>query len=299
MARVLIGGGSGFVGGFLSDALAQDGHEVAHLSRQARPDAQYTTYAWDVAAQTIDEAAVEGTDYIINLAGTGIADARWTASRKKLIISSRTQSTQLLADCLQKTGHRPQLYLAASAIGFYGDRGEKAVDEQSPAGQGFLSESCVAWENSTQAIADLGIPLFINRTGIVLHPSGGALEKMLLPLNFFISNYFGHGQQWYSWIHMQDIVGVFRYAIQQQLTGIYNGVAPHPVRNKDLAAALPKAKGKAAALLPVPAFALQAALGEMSHTILDSCKVSAEKIVMAGYPFQFPNLATALEDLIR
>lgn len=298
MARILIGGGSGFVGGFLSKALAAAGQEVTHLSRSKRPDATYPTYQWDVVKQTIDEEAVLAADYIINLAGAGIADARWTDKRKQLIISSRTQSTRLLAETLKKTGHRPQLYLSSSAIGFYGHRGEAAVDEDSPAGQGFLSESCVAWEESTQAIAELGIPLFINRSGIVLHPSGGAMQKMLLPLHFFMSNYFGDGKQWYSWIHMDDLVGIFQHAIQQQLTGIYNGVAPHPVRNKTLAQELPRAKGKAALVLPAPAFALQLALGEMSHTILDSCKVSAAKITATGYTFQQPNIAAALSDLL-
>ncbi len=298
MARILIGGGSGFVGGFLSKALAAEGHEVTHLSRSTRPDAPYPTYQWDVAKQTIDEEAVTAADYIINLAGAGIADSCWTDKRKQLIISSRTGSTRLLADTLKKTGHRPKLYLSSSAIGFYGHRGETAVDEDSAAGRGFLSESSVAWEESTQAITDLDIPLFINRTGIVLHPSGGALQKMLLPLHFFMSTYFSDGQQWYSWIHMDDIVGIFQYAIQQQLTGTYNGVAPHPVRNKTLAQELPRAKGKAALVLPAPAFALRLALGEMSHTILDSCKVSAAKISAAGYTFQQPNIAGALSDLL-
>lgn len=298
MARILIGGGSGFVGGFLSKALASDGHEVNHLSRSPSPNASYPTFRWDVAKQTIEEEAVMTADYIINLAGAGIADARWTNKRKQLIISSRTQSTRLLADTLKKTGHRPRLYLSASAIGFYGHRGETAVDEDSPAGQGFLSESCAAWEESTKAIAQLGIPLFINRTGLVLHPSGGALQKMLLPLHFFMSNYFGNGKQWYSWIHIDDIVGIFQYAIQQQLTGIYNGVAPHPVRSKTLARELPRAKNKAALVLPIPAFALQLALGEMSHTVLDSCKVSAAKISAAGYTFRQPNIAAALSDLL-
>lgn len=299
MARILIGGGSGFVGGFLSKALAAEGHEVAHLSRSAPINSPYPSYQWDIRKQIINEDAVVAADYIINLAGAGIADAPWSQKRKQLIISSRTQSTRLLAETLKKTGHRPKLYLSSSAIGFYGHRGETAMDEDSPAGQGFLPESCIAWEESTQAIAEMGVPLFINRTGIVLHPSGGALQKMLLPLHFFLSNYFGNGKQWYSWIHINDLVGIFQYAIQQQLTGVFNAVAPHPVRNKTLAQELPRAKGKAALVLPVPAFMLQLALGEMSHTILDSCKVSAAKISDAGYTFQQPNIREALLDLLN
>ncbi|MEM9835295.1 MAG: TIGR01777 family oxidoreductase [Bacteroidota bacterium] len=298
MATILIGGGSGFVGGFLSQALAEQGHEVLHLSRKARPDAPYKTYRWDVATGTIDEAAVTRADYIFNLAGAGIADQRWTPKRKQLIISSRTESTRLIAKTLQQTGHRPKQYLSASAIGFYGDRGEEAVDENSPAGTGFLAESTQAWEESVESIKALGIPTFINRTGIVLHPSGGAMEKMVLPLNFFTSTYFGDGQQWYSWIHMDDIVGIFCYAMEHQLTGVYNGVAPHPVRNKTLAAELPKAKGRFAAVLPAPAFTLKTVFGEMSATILGSSKVSAAKIIDAGYTFKFPTLPAALKDLL-
>lgn len=298
MANILIGGGSGFVGGFLSAALAAKGHQVNHLSRSARPDAKYPTYQWDVSKGTIDEAAVGRADYLINLAGAGIADARWTKKRKALIIQSRTESTRLLANTLEKTGHRPQLYLSASAIGYYGNSGEQAVDEDSAPGSGFLSESTQAWEASVKSIAALGVPVFINRTGIVLHPAGGAMQKMVIPLHFFVSTYFGNGQQWYSWIHMDDIVGMYVYAIEQQLTGIYNGVSPHPARNKTIAQQLPKAKGKPALVLPAPEFALKLVLGEMSDTILGSSKVSAEKMLEAGYVFKFPTLKGALEDLM-
>lgn len=298
MANILIGGGSGFVGGFLSDALAEQGHEVSHLSRSARPDAKYPTYQWDVFKGTIDEAAVGRADYLINLAGAGIADARWTKKRKELIIKSRTESTRLLAKTLKKLNHQPILYLSASAIGYYGDSGEVGVDEDSAPGSGFLSESTIAWEASVKSIETLGIPVFINRTGIVLHPKGGAMQKMTIPLNFMMSAYFGDGQQWYSWIHMDDIVGTYTYAIEQQLTGIYNGVSPHPARNKTIAAELPKANDSFAMVMPAPAFVLKLALGKMSDTILGSSKVSAEKIIEAGYKFKFPTLSGALKDLM-
>ncbi|PHI21557.1 TIGR01777 family protein [Lewinellaceae bacterium SD302] len=299
MANILIGGGTGFVGGFLSKALRDRGHEVAHLSRTENLDAEFPAYHWDIKKQSIDETAVGRADYLINLAGAGIADARWTEKRKKIIIDSRVNSTKLLADTLQKIDHRPKLYLSASAIGYYGDSGEQLVDESSPAGDGFLSESCVAWEDSTRAISALGIPLFINRTGIVLHPDGGAMQKMVLPLSFYTSTYFGDGRQWYSWIHMDDIVGIYLHAIEQHLTGTYNGVAPNPARNKEIAEALPKANDQVAAVLPAPAFTLKLALGEMSHTILDSCNVSAKKIEDAGYEFSQPELMKALQHLLK
>lgn len=298
MANVLIGGGTGFVGGFLSRALRRAGHQVAHLSRTRNLNAEFPAHHWDIAKGEIDAEAVGRADYVINLAGAGIADARWTDSRKRIIIDSRVESTRLLARTFAELDHRPKLYLSASAIGYYGDSGEPIVDENSPPGDGFLSESCVAWEQSTAAVSELGIPVFINRTGLVLHPDGGALQKMLIPLGFFNSTYFGDGQQWYSWIHMDDIVGIYLHAIEQNLTGVYNGVAPKPARNKTLAQALPEAAGKTAVVTPAPAFVLKLAFGEMSHTILDSCRVSAEKTQAAGYDFKYPELMPALEDLL-
>jgi hypothetical protein len=299
MANVLIGGGTGFVGGFLSRALREKGHEVAHLSRTRNLEAEFPAHHWDIKAGTIDEEAVGKADYIINLAGAGIADDRWSERRKKVIIDSRVNSTHLLADTLKKLDHQPKLYLSASAVGYYGDSGEELVDENSPSGAGFLSESCRLWEASVERIAELGIPVFINRTGIALHPDGGALEKMLLPLKVRTSSYFGDGRQWYSWIHMTDLVDIYVYAIEHELHGIYNGVAPEPARNKALAEALPVAAGIAAAILPAPSFALKLALGEMSHTILDSCRASADKILSDGFSFQHPALAGALKNLLR
>ncbi|THH40627.1 TIGR01777 family oxidoreductase [Neolewinella litorea] len=298
MAVVLIGGGSGFVGMHLSRRLRRDGHEVRHLSRSPRPDGPFATYLWDVAAGTIDEAAFRGVDFIINLAGAGIADARWTDERKRLIISSRTESTRLLAATLARLELRPALYLSASAVGYYGDRGDEILTETARPGTGFLSESCVAWEASVEDITRLGIPTFINRTGIVLHPDAGALQKMLIPLNVWTSTYFGDGRQYYSWIHIEDIVGIYAYAVEHRLTGIYNGCSPNPVRNRHFAEALGPALQKNALVLPAPEAALKLALGEMRHTVLDSVRCSAAKIESAGYRFVYPELSQALEQLV-
>ncbi|MBC6994859.1 TIGR01777 family oxidoreductase [Neolewinella lacunae] len=298
MATILIGGGTGFIGMHLSRRLRSLGHQVRHLSRTADRSADFPAYHWDVAAGKIDDAAFDGVEYVINLAGAGIADAHWTARRKQLIIDSRTQSTALLASTLGRLQLRPRLYLSASAIGFYGDRGNDLMRESDSPGTGFLSKSCVLWEESTEAIRGLGIPLFINRTGIVLHPEGGALQKMLLPLHARVSTYFGDGAQYYSWIHLDDIVNIYAYAIEHGLTGVYNGTAPEPVTNKVLAAALGPAAGKSALLLPAPSFALKLAMGEMSHTVLDSCRCSAAKVQAAGFEFAHPELEGALRDLL-
>lgn len=300
MSRVLIGGGTGLIGRHLSELLEREGYQVNHLSRQRRPDARFPTYQWDVKAQTIDDAAIEGVDYVINLAGAGIADARWTDRRKKIIIDSRTDSTRLLKDSFERLGHVPRAYLSASAVGYYGDRGDQVLHEDDPPGQGFLSESCILWEN---AISEVGLVVprtVVMRTGIVLSTRGGALEKMLLPLKGFISTYFGDGSQYYSWIHIDDLCRAYLYALRNEsIAGTFNGVAPHPVTNKQLAEALPQAADKKALVVPAPAFALKLVLGELSHTVLDSSRCSAEKLLDAGFSFSFPELVPALRDLMR
>lgn len=300
MSRVLIGGGTGLIGRHLSEVLAREGYEVNHLSRQARPGAKFKTYQWDVKAQTIDDAAITGVDYVINLAGAGIADARWTERRKRLIIDSRTESTRLLKDSFARLDHYPRAYLSASAIGYYGDRGSDWLHEDDPPGQGFLSKSCILWENAISEVAQVVPRTFVLRTGIVLSTRGGALEKMLLPLKGFLSTYFGSGEQYYSWIHIDDICQAYLHALRDEsLSGIYNGVAPEPVTNKQLAKALPTAADKPALVVPAPALALKLALGEMSHTVLDSTRCSADKLTAAGFDFAHPELTPALTDLLR
>lgn len=298
MATILIGGGTGFIGKHLSKRLQALGHEVRHLSRSARPDSPFKTFVWDVEKQAIDDAAFTDVDYVFNLAGAGIVDKRWTEARKQVIINSRVNSTGLLAAAFARLGIKPKLYLSASAIGYYGDRGSEWLQEDASPGEGFLTKSCVLWEESAEEVARLGIPVFINRTGIVLHPKEGALQKMLIPLHFFVSTYFGNGSQYYSWIHIDDMVETYVFAIEQQLEGIYNGVAPIPVSNKKLAAALGPAKGKPALVLPAPAFAMKLAMGEMSHTVLDGARCSAEKMLDAGFTFQHPEIDGALSDLL-
>ena len=299
MSTILIGGGTGFVGSFLCRRLRRDGHEVRILTRSPKRDAEFPMFRWDILNNEIDDQAFNGVDVIVNLTGAGIADKRWSEDRKLVIINSRTQSTRLLAETITRLQLKPDLYVSASAIGFYGDRGERLLTEQDESGEGFLSKSCVLWEEAAREIEALGHPTFINRTGIVLHPDHGALQKMLLPLNAFTSTYFGDGQQYYSWIHVEDLVDLYAYAIEHRLTGIYNGTAPNPVRNKHFAEALPLAMDKRAIVISAPVPALKLALGEMSHTVLDSARCSAEKIQGAGFRFTYPELSQALGQLLR
>ncbi|MEZ4985827.1 MAG: TIGR01777 family oxidoreductase [Saprospiraceae bacterium] len=298
MAIVLIAGGSGLVGSRLSEILVSRGHEVRHFSRSS--EGKYRTYVWNIEQQTYDEAALKGVTHVVHLAGAGIADARWTDARKDLIIKSRTESTLLLRKAIAAHGTEVQAYIASSAIGYYGDRGNQLLHETDAPGAGFLSESVLAWETAIQEIPNtLQLPTLIVRTGIVLSTQGGALPKMLLPLNLLTSTYFGDGQQWYSWIHIDDICGLLLKGIEDAaFKGVFNGVSPQPVRNKTLAQALIDATAKPAVLLPAPTFALKIALGEMSHTVLDSCKVSAEKATQHGYHFQYPEIVSALKDVL-
>ena len=300
MKNVLIAGGTGLLGLRLSRILRGGGYTVSHLSRSPNPDAEFPAYAWDIAKGTIDSAAFNQADYIINLAGSGIADKRWTASRKRDIIDSRTQSTFLLKKYLQNSTHTVKAYISASAIGFYGERGNELVSESSPKGSGFLAESTAAWENAVKEVERTGIRTVTIRIGVVLSTQGGALEKMLLPFTLRTGVYFGNGEQWFSWIHIEDLCNIFVWAIEnEKAKGVYNAVAPTPLSNHDLTEAIATAKGGGYLLMPAPAFGLRIAMGEMADVVLSSAKVSSQKIQQEGFKFKFSEAVAALEDLFE
>jgi uncharacterized protein (TIGR01777 family) len=301
MPNVLIAGGSGLVGSRLSQLLSESGYQVRHLSRRAPADAPYPTFRWDLDQGWIDESALRDIDFVVNLAGAGVADKRWTTRRKALITSSRTQSARLLGRYIQQMDIVPRAYLSASAIGYYGNSGEKLMKEDDQQGSGFLADSTAAWE---AAIEETGRPAGMRvtafRIGLVLSTRGGALPQLLLPLRFFIGVYFGHGRQWYSWIHIDDLCRMFIWAMESEgLSGKYNAAAPRPMRNKAFTRELIAALGRPALLAPAPVFALRLVLGEMADAVLWSQRISAEKILAAGFTFQFPELRPALEDVLR
>lgn len=300
MKTVLIAGGTGLIGQRLSQILREQGYDVLHLSRAAKPDAEFPAFAWDLEKNTIDENAVQRADVVINLAGAGIADGRWTEKRKQVIIESRVKSANLLLQTFQKLNKKPQAYLSSAAIGYYGNRGDEMMTEDANPGKGFLTESCLEWEKSIEAVAATGIRTVGLRIGVVLSKKGGALEKMLIPLNFFVSTYFGNGQQWYSWVHIDDVCRMFLFAIEkEQLNGFYNAVAPNPARNKEFAKKLGQASGRPALVLPVPAFLLRLIFGEMADTILFSTRVSSQKAERTGFEFRYPHLVEALKDILK
>lgn len=300
MPKVLIAGGSGLIGQRLSQLLSEKSYAVAHLSRRRRADYPYELYQWDVDKQEIDVAAVEGADYIINLAGAGIVDKRWTNQRKKVIIESRTESTRLLLKAIKECQHKPKAYISGSAIGYYGDRGNELLTETSPAGKDFLAESTTAWEAAVQEVAETGIRTAYIRIGIVLSTQGGALPKMLIPFYFFLGTYFGNGRQWHSWVHIDDLCQMFIWAMEkEQTSGAFNGVSPRPLTNKDLTLAIGRARDQFFIPLPAPAFILRLGMGEMVSTILNSSKVSSQKAQEHGFEFAFPEAETAVRDVLK
>lgn len=298
---ILIGGGTGLVGNHLSEMLSQKGYDVLHLSRKKNLDKKFPAYGWDLKNGTIDEEAIQKADAVINLAGAGVADARWTKSRKKLIIDSRVDSTLLLKNAFEKAGKIPDAFISAAAIGYYGNRGEELMTEETPPGaEGFLAESCIAWEAALDEVKKTGWRTARIRIGIVLSTKGGALEKIILPVKFRIGGYFGNGQQWYSWIHIEDLCRMFIHILENEnLSGAFNGVSPNPERNKPFTKNIGVAIGKTPLMAPGPEFAMRIALGEMADTILSSTRVSSEKIMKADFEFKFPQLIEAVQDLVK
>ena len=295
MKKILITGGSGLIGRAVTAHLQQHGYEVAWLSR--KPKKKQKVFLWDVDKDTLDEEALHSCDAIIHLAGAGVADKRWTDKRKAQILESRTQSSRLLFGALQKLDRRPEVFVSASAVGYYGfDTGSKLIDEESPKGTDFLAEVVARWEEEVLKIQALGVRTVLLRTGTVLDKKGGALREMLKPP---VAAPLGSGRQYMSWIHLQDLAALYHFALSQPLTGIYNAISPHPVTNRQLTELAAKEKGKPFLPVPVPAFLLKVVLGEMANMVIGGSKVSSHKIEGEGFTFRFPFVKDALKDIYK
>ena len=296
---VLLAGGTGLVGDRLCQILLQNGYRVIILSRKKYSNGNIPVYEWDIDNGLIDENAILRADYVINLTGAGIADKRWTPERKKILIESRTKSTALLLATFQKLNHFPKAYLSAAAIGFYGNRADEILDEDSSSGNGFLSECCIAWENAVQEITNIGIRTVVCRIGVVLSTQGGALAETIKPMRFGLASFFGTGKQYYSWVHIDDLCNIFLRGIEDEtLSGTYNAVAPNPVTNKEFTKILKYCYPKFTILAPVPSFVMRLILGEMADVVLTSSIVSSAKIEQEAFVFQYPDLTFALKDLL-
>lgn len=300
MKTILITGGTGLLGSRMSDLLAKKGYQVRHLSCTQNLNAQYPAYAWDLQAQTLDPRALEGVDGIIHLAGAGIADQRWSAKRKQILRDSRVHSTALLSKAIQDREAPPKVVVSCSAIGYYGNQSDQKLVETAPPGKDFMSKLCVDWEQATNSIRQQGIRTPIIRVGVVLSTQGGALQKINMSYGFRVGAYFGWGQQYMSWVHIDDICGIFIRALEdEQMTHIYNGTAPEPVTNKHLAKALSTAHQQHTLLVPVPTPALRLAMGEMADVVLNSTRVMPQALIELDYEFLHPDLVEALEDVLR
>lgn len=293
---VLIAGGTGFIGARLTEMLRQEGYSVRLLSRSPKGQDQFF---WDPSKRELEIAAMQDLDFLVNLAGEGIADKRWTASRKKKLVESRVQGANLLHRKLEILNSRPKVYISASGIGYYGNSGEQSMQEDDlPTDEGFMVECCQKWEDAAGQMSDLSIRTVIFRIGVVLGKEGGALAEILRPLRFGLGVYFGSGKAWWSWVHRDDVCKAIIWAMEHPETeGIYNLVAPVPVRSKDLVRSIVRARKQWALFLPAPAFLLRLIFGEMSAAILNSNRVASEKLTRSGFEFQWPELNAALRSI--
>jgi hypothetical protein len=290
--RVVIAGGTGLIGRALTAACASKGYEALVLSRRPVPgDAR--SLLWDGASSGPWQEALDGADAVVNLAGESVADGRWNPARKKVLSDSRLNSTRALVAAISVSKKRPKVFISASATGYYGDRGEDALNEGSPAGSDFLAGLCAAWEREAQVAEPLGIRTVCLRTGIVLSKDGGALGKMLPIFKLGLGGPLGSGSQWMSWIALEDLLDLILYSMSHDVAGPVNGTAPNPVTNKDFTAALARVLGRPA-FLPAPAFVLRLALGEMSGMLLGGQKVMPQKALESGFVFKHPQVEAAI-----
>ena len=251
---------------------------------------------WD-GRSVVAPGTLDGVDAVVHLAGEPVAEGRWTPAKKQSIRDSRILGTRALVGSLRASGTRPRVLVCASAVGFYGDRGDEVLDEASPAGSGFLSEVCAAWEAEASAASALGLRVVSLRIGLVLDREGGALATMLTPFRLGLGGPMGGGRQWLPWIHVEDVVGLVLHALEHDVSGAMNAVGPEPVRQVDFARALGRSLG-VPAFLKAPRFALRAAFGEMADVLLASQRALPAKAMASGYTFQHPALAGALEDIL-
>jgi hypothetical protein len=290
--RILVTGASGLVGSALCPALEAAGHAVVRLARSG-------PVSWSPTARSIDGAALDGIDAVVHLAGESVA-GRWTPARKQRILASRRDGTRFLAETLAALPEPPKVLVSASAIGFYGDRHDELLTEQSPAGTGFLAEVARQWEAATAPAAAAGIRVVTIRTGIVLTRNGGALPAMLPPFRLGLGGPIGSGRQWWSWLALADLVAIYERALADaSLAGPVNAVAPGAVTNREFARTLGRVLGRPA-LLPLPAPAVKLLLGEMGvEMLLAGAHVQPAVLTAAGFAFRFPQLGDALQAVLR
>jgi uncharacterized protein (TIGR01777 family) len=305
--RIIIAGGTGFIGSALARSFAADSHEVIVLSRNPQTardlPAGVRAVGWDAKTANGWGDLADGADAIINLAGEslkgiGFLPSRWTKKRKQIILQSRIDAGAAMVEAVQAARRKPGMLLQSSAVGYYGPGGDEGLTEQSPPGSDFLSDVCIAWEGSTHAVEAIGVRRVVCRTGLVLSSGGGAFPFLALPFRLFAGNTFGSGQQYYPWIHFDDTIAALRYIVESpQAKGAFNISAPQPVTNRDFARTLGRVMRRPV-WLPAPRFALQAALGELSTVVLDGQRAVPAALLNLGFEFKYADLEQALRDLL-
>jgi uncharacterized protein len=297
--KILISGSHGLIGSALIKLLAADGHEVIRLVRQ-KPAPGASEIEWHPNKRLIDTQQLEGLDAVVHLAGESIASGRWTAEKKRAILESRVQGTTLLADSLAKLSRPPAVFLSASGIGYYGNRGDELLNEESSLGNDFLAQVCSEWEKATKPAAEQGIRTVLSRFGIILDANGGALAKMLTPFRMGIGGRIGNGNQWMSWMALDDAVGAMRFLLLDKfVNGPVNFVAPHPVTNAEFTKTLGRVLSRPT-LFPIPAFAVRLAFGELADAaLLSGQRVETTVLQDRGFGFTLPRLELALRKILH
>ena len=298
---VLITGGSGLIGRYLTSALLAKGYKVSHLSRKTNQFGKVRVFRWDPDKGILDPQVFEGVDYIVNLAGANIGEKRWTGARKREIENSRIDSAQLLYRVIKENKIPIKAFISASAVGYYGSiTSDKIFAENDPPADDFLGTVCRKWEEAADHFSGIGVRVVKLRTGVVMEKSDSALSKMMMTARFGFLVQTGNGRHYMPWIHITDLCNIYLKAIEdQEMNGAYNAVSPQHVTHKVFVETLAKVLGKTVFPVPVPGIILKAALGEMSDVVLKGSRVSAEKISKSGYAFLYPELEGALKEVLR
>jgi len=296
--KILITGATGLIGTPLQKSLRARGHELLLASRKPPKDDSYVQ--WDIEKGFTEPERLEGVDAVIHLAGESVSGLRWTDEKKKAIRDSRVIGTRNIVDTISDLKQRPRVLIAASAIGFYGDRGDEELTETSKPGKNFLAEVSREWESEARRAEDSGVRTVLLRTGIVLSKDGGALGTMLTPFKFGLGGVIGDGKQWMSWISLDDHIEVINFALENEsIRGAVNSVSPNPVRNQEFTAVMGDVLYRPT-FIPVPEFAVHLAFGEMGEALLlDSMKVIPKRLLDAGFKFKFPDLKKAIENAVK